>query len=428
MEKINVVTLCSGYDAMTLALKRLRHDYPQFDFDLLAWSDIDTNAIKAHKALHPEFADRNIGDLTKYDFDNWDGVLPVDLLIYSTPCQSVSVAGKRKGMKEGDDEASSALIWHTRKFIEYLRPQIMILENVKGIVNKRNLPDFHKWQNALADLGYTHYTKILNAQDYGVAQHRERVFMVSILGNDRIFEFPKPIPLKKRLKDYLEQNVDESYYIADDKLKQITLSERSIEKNDDNVNQVANLIPDREGKFANPHRGRVYSIEGIAPCMHTCGGGNLEPKIMEPVTCASRKRGDNHNLEVGGNIANSLTTINTDSMVIDPETIPLNYYDENGNIRHTQDRIYDCRSISTAITTSFMPYIWELYRVRKITSREAGRLMDVSDEDIDKIENTGISKSAMFKLFGNSIVVSCLYHIFKELFITKSKPQQPTLF
>ena len=68
--KINVVTLCSGYDAMTMALKRLRRTYPQFDFDLVAWSEIAPNAIKAHQAVHPEFADRNLGDMTKIDWNN----------------------------------------------------------------------------------------------------------------------------------------------------------------------------------------------------------------------------------------------------------------------------------------------------------------------------------------------------------------------
>ncbi len=212
--KINVVTLCSGYDAMCMALKRLRDNYPQFDFDLMAWSEIAPNAIKAHQAVHPEYADRNLGDMTTCDYSNIiRRCKHVDLLIYSTPCQSVSRAGARKGMKEGDD-AASALIWHTKRAIETLKPQVLILENVQGMVDSVNLPDFRKWQDTLADYGYTNFTQLLNSRDYGVAQNRPRVFMVSILGDNPQYFFPKKMPLTKRIKDYLEPSVDEKFYLS----------------------------------------------------------------------------------------------------------------------------------------------------------------------------------------------------------------------
>lgn len=219
MEKINVVTLCSGVGAQEMALKQLKRDFPNdFDFDLIAWSEIDANAIKAYQAVHSEFADRNIGDLTVYD---WSQIKePIDLLFYSTPCQSVSTAGKRKGMKEGDD-AASALIWHTRRAIESLKPKVCILENVRGMVDKKNIKDFNQWQRTLEGYGYTNYTQLMNAKDYGLAQNRLRVFMVSILDCAEPFYFPKPFPLEKRLKDYLEPNVDESFYLRPEQVQRI---------------------------------------------------------------------------------------------------------------------------------------------------------------------------------------------------------------
>lgn len=219
--RINVVTLCSGYDAMLMALKRLHREYPQFDFDLMAWSEIAPNAIKAHNAVHPEFADRNIGDMTKVDWHEFvkDGQ-SVDLLIYSTPCQSVSRAGKRKGMKEGDDSAS-ALIWHTRNAIEILRPKVLILENVQGMADRNNISDFRAWQNTLIDLGYANHTKILNSKDYGVAQNRPRLFMVSILDGCIDYHFPAKMPLNKRIKDYLEHEVDEKFYLSIEKVNKL---------------------------------------------------------------------------------------------------------------------------------------------------------------------------------------------------------------
>ena len=117
--KIKVVTLCSGYGAQEMAFDRLSENFPEFDWELLAWSEIEPNAIKAHKVCHPEYADRNLGDMTKADYSMIKD--SVDVLFYSTPCQSVSVAGQNKGMIEGSD-AASALIWHTRRAIETLKP------------------------------------------------------------------------------------------------------------------------------------------------------------------------------------------------------------------------------------------------------------------------------------------------------------------
>lgn len=217
--KINVVTLCSGYGAQELALERLKKEFPQFDYEVLAWSEIDDYACCAYKALHPEYADRNIGDMTKADYsaikDN------VDLLFYSTPCQSVSTAGKQRGMKKGDDEAASALIWHTERAIRELKPKWCVLENVKGMVTKRNKADFDQWCGVLESYGYTNFWQVLNAKDYGVPQNRDRVFMVSILNADYGFAFPKPFPLEKRLRDVLEDNVPESYYLKDEQVAKI---------------------------------------------------------------------------------------------------------------------------------------------------------------------------------------------------------------
>lgn len=216
--KINVVTLCSGYGAQELALERLKRDFPQFDYEVLAWSEIDAYACAAYKALRPEYADRNLGDMTKADYSAIKG--KVDLLFYSTPCQSVSTAGKQRGMKKGDDDAASALIWHAERAIRELKPNYLILENVKGMVNKRNRADFDEWCAVLESYGYKNFYQVLDSSKYGVPQHRERVFMVSICVGDS-YEFPKPFPLEKRLRDVLEEEVDESYYLKDEQVERI---------------------------------------------------------------------------------------------------------------------------------------------------------------------------------------------------------------
>ena len=214
--KINVVTLFSGYDSQCLALERLKRDYPDFDYELIAWSEIDKYAIQAHNALFPQWADRNLGDITKIDWSKVEE--EIDLMTYSSPCQDFSNAGLQKGGEEGSGTRSS-LLWECKRAIVAKRPKYLLLENVKGLVSKKFLPLFGKWVSFLEDFGYYCTYQVLNAKDFGVPQNRERVFLVSIrrdlLDQNPTYSFPKPFPLEKRLKDVLEQNVDEKYYLSD---------------------------------------------------------------------------------------------------------------------------------------------------------------------------------------------------------------------
>lgn len=207
---LRVFTAFSGYDSQCLALDRLKRDYPEFDYELVGWSEIDKYAIQAHNALYPQWADRNFGDISKID---WDQVPDFDLFTYSSPCQDFSNAGLQRGGEEGSGTRSS-LLWECRRAIVAKRPKYLLLENVKALVSKKFMPLFNKWQDELAEYGYANFWQVLNAKDFGVPQNRERVFLVSIL-NGNSYHFPKPFKLEKRLKDVLEENVDEKYYLSD---------------------------------------------------------------------------------------------------------------------------------------------------------------------------------------------------------------------
>lgn len=145
----------------------------------------------------------------------------VYLLTYSFPCQDLSLAGKMKGMKKGSG-TRSGLLWEVERLLNETEnlPQILLMENVPQVVSAENIDDFHSWCDFLNSKGYKCYTQILNAKDYGVAQNRERCFMVSILG-DYNFKFPQPIPLDKTMRDYLEDEVDEKYYINSEKAQKL---------------------------------------------------------------------------------------------------------------------------------------------------------------------------------------------------------------
>lgn len=228
---LRVMTLCSGYDSQCLALNRLREHFPQFDYELVAWSEfgpeskapIDRQpAVVAHKALFPDSADKNWGDMTKIE---WEKLPDFDLLTYSTPCQSISAAGLQHGFAEGSGTRSS-IIWNVRDAVKAKRPKFLLLENVKAMVSSKFVGMFNLWQRELERLGYVNFAQVLNAKEYGVPQNRERIFLVSIrmdglegLAGNIKYHFPEPFPLEKRLKDMLEDEVDEKYYLSDKMLE-----------------------------------------------------------------------------------------------------------------------------------------------------------------------------------------------------------------
>lgn len=143
------------------------------------------------------------------------------IMTYSFPCQDLSVAGKQKGMTKGSG-TRSGLLWEVERLLSECRelPQILLMENVPQVHSQANMPDFQKWIDFLESKGYSNYWQDLNAKDYGVAQNRDRCFMVSLLGEWN-YKFPQPIQLERKLTDYLEDEVDEKYYINTEKAQKL---------------------------------------------------------------------------------------------------------------------------------------------------------------------------------------------------------------
>lgn len=213
--KMRVFEAFAGYGSQAMALKRLQRDFPdKVAFDFVGISEIDSYAIAAYNAVHGDTP--NFGDISKID---WSQVPDFDCFTYSFPCQDISTAGKQRGFIEGSGSRSS-LLWECKRAIEAKRPKFLLMENVKALIQKKFMPEFQRWIDTLTELGYTSFWQVLNAKDYGVPQTRERVFMVSILG-EAAFEFPKPFPLEKRLRDVLEPEVPPEYYLSDEQVERI---------------------------------------------------------------------------------------------------------------------------------------------------------------------------------------------------------------
>ena len=206
---LRVVTLCSGYDSQLMAIRNLGIPY-----ECVGWSEIDKYAIMAHNAVFPELRDRNLGDMTKID---WSKVPDFDLLFYSTPCTDFSNAGKQAGGEEGSGTRSS-ILWFTRNAIIEKRPKYLVMENVKALTSEKFRPLFLKWCDELTGYGYTNFSQVLNAKNYGIPQNRERVYIVAILG-DAWFTFPQPVELRTRMEDLVEDKVDEKYYLDQEKVE-----------------------------------------------------------------------------------------------------------------------------------------------------------------------------------------------------------------
>lgn len=204
-----------------------RYPPQSLSYELVGWCEIDKSAITAHDALFPQAKDLNLGDICKVDASQ---VPDCDLITWSFPCQAISNAGKQAGLAEGSGTTSS-LAWECLKIFKAKRPKYLLMENVKALVQKKFMPDFLRLQQELEKLGYVNFWKVLNAKDYGVAQNRERVFMVSILREDDDsnprYEFPHGWQLDKCVEDYMEpiEDIGESYFINKDRITRQVLSD-----------------------------------------------------------------------------------------------------------------------------------------------------------------------------------------------------------
>ena len=211
---LRLIELFSGIGAQAKALQRLGVPYE-------SWGayDIDKYAVAAYNAIHgTDYVPTDITKITADDLNIVDTEHYTYLLTYSFPCQDLSLAGLGKGMSKGSG-TRSGLLWEVERLLNECKelPQILVMENVKQVISKKNKQDFDLWREALRGFGYESAYQVMNAKDYGVAQNRERCFMVSWLGNWS-YVFPDRMPLHRRLRDYLQKDVEDRYYLTDEQI------------------------------------------------------------------------------------------------------------------------------------------------------------------------------------------------------------------
>lgn len=295
------------------------------------------------------------------------------LLTYSFPCQDISNAGNKAGFE--DTSTRSGMLWEVERILKECKeldqlPQVLLMENVPQVHSVDNTPDFNKWQIELTKLGYKNYWEDLIATDYGIPQTRNRCFMVSILG-DYNYTFPKPIPLRKKLKDLLEDNVDEKYYLSDKMLEYITSKDDKYKVNENK------LVINRD----------------IA-CSKTTREGNTRADTTDYIC---------------DELPNNFNIKNGCKQIYD-----LNYYNHEQS-----NRVYSTEHSSPTLRTkcddagTIKVEICNL-KIRKLTPKECFRLMGVKDEDFEKVAKNQ-SNASLYHLAGDSIVVNVLMAIFKNM-------------
>ena len=438
-KKIRLIELFAGIGSQAKALKNIGADFEHYKI-----CEFDKYAVTSYNAIHG--TDFKVSDITKWHAADL-GIIEKDkyeyIVTYSFPCQSLSVAGKGEGMAKGSG-TRSGLLWEVERLLEECGdnlPQILLMENVDAILFKKNRKHFFQWCNRLEKFGYRNYYQVLNAKDYGIPQNRKRCYMVSILG-DYYYEFPKPIKLELRVKDLLEKEVPEKYYISKalveffmkNTIKQKekgngftfnptdgncvgkAITSKAGSRMDDNfiiddITCQPCLTPDRIEKRQNGRRFKednepMFTL--TAQDIHGVLISNSE--IKQP--CEIRR--DKGIVTYKDNVMGALRTINQCG---DKHLICYNQYRPDGVQTSLNDRIYDSGGVGLSVTTSpfFMPNYLNNYRIRKLMPIEGFSLMGFAREDFFKVKKAGISDSQCYKQAGNSIVVNVLEAIFRNM-------------
>ena len=356
-----------------------------------------------------------------------------------------------------DTSTRSGMLWEVERILTECKllcnlPEVLLMENVPQVHGKKNIEDFKRWINRLEELGYKNYWKDLIATDYGIPQTRNRCFMVSILG-DYSYTFPKPIPLKLKLKDMLEDEVAESYYLSDKQIEQIS-NWKSYENPLDKVMGNESLCPTVTTRIAESLDGGINaSMKVLCESLNNTTNlkiknatkqGYLEATVGDGIDISSRM--EHHRGTVQKEKSQTLTTS------CDVGTIVGTYqFSKSDNFMKGKDRFQPGKDVSDTLQTTpkegvvtlgnyspsghnasrivdkeySAPTVMENHgtitatqtddlRIRKLTPRECGRLMGVKDEDITNMLKNQ-SDSSAYHCFGDSIICTVLCAIFGEL-------------
>lgn len=449
---IKIGSQFSGVGAFEQSLQRLGIEYEN-----IYAADIDKYARQTYllNFEEPKYYIKDVYDTPMEEITEKHGSL--DIAMFSPPCQSFSLAGKRKG----EDSKNGVLFYNSHEFIVKNNPRYFIFENVKGLLSDDSGKTFQRWIDMLGGKSvngnpvifphenatpYHVYYQVMNAKHYGVPQNRERIFIIGIRDDtDNEFSFPKPFHLVKRLKDVLESEVDEKYFLSDKMLNYfdsrasnfnngninfkdeesvastITSSSKSLDISD-NIIRLANVNPSGNGM-----NGNVYGDEGVSPTLSTNKGEGIK------VVCFGRseeekKRRKEHFQKTGQDsgtfkdkklIAKDQDYCDTllaspnpqkEGLIIVPIYTGIAVHPFSKKLEFNGFKDAECPTLLATDYKAPKCIEFNNQRIRRLTPKECFKLMDFNENF-----KWNVSDSQAYKQAGNSIVVSCLVEIIKKL-------------
>lgn len=453
---MKLFSLFSGIGGPEKALKRLGIEY-----ELVGYSEIDKYASKSYSVVHNEPEIKNYWDITKIN----EKELPdFDLMTWGFPCQDISIAGKQAGIHEG---TRSGLYYDGLRILKEKKPKYSLIENVKALTSKKFKDTFESILDDLDKAGYNNYWQVLDAKDYGIPQHRERVFIVSIRKDiDQEFKFPEKEELKLKLKDLLQEEVEEKYYLSDRMIKTFSdmtnrngyIRGKCFKPHNLDDDRVANTIKTTAGsrpednfvkrkydefidengympEIFNPYnkseiKDVAKTITGECGSTTSSAAHLIKETIRMPEATkkgyAEASDGDgvyiNRPHQKRGVVQkDKIQTIKTtpDVGVVVEKKIKYEEPLEREGWHHMNKIVLNPEGISTTLHAQSNNSLQKIkepsLRIRKLTPLECWRLMGFDDNDFYKAQSVGISNTQLYKQAGNSIVVNVLERIFNNL-------------
>lgn len=444
-------------------------------------SEIDPFATKAYRALYggeDREAPELHGDITKIDAHD---IPDHDVLVGGFPCQAFSVAGQRKGF----EDARGTLFFEIARIASVKQPRLMLLENVKGLLSHDGGHTLEVMASVLNDIGYAIDFRVLNSKHYEVPQNRERIFIVcdrdaehaewNVTGNDVVakakrriqalgvrtfnFDWPMNNEVTTRLRDVLETDVDEKYYLSDDKTAKLIaqLSERK--------ESVDPIVYGSLEHYGNDQRNRVYSVDGVAPTITVVSGGGREQKIAEPQiekvghlpsdsgqtgavydtegiapTCLSTHgnavtkiavecvgnvnpsgQGMNGSVYDSNGLSPTLTTNKGEGLKITEYTVIQKTHSASTTVKYDETGTLQAARLDKVPQVVTGP---PRYRIRKLTPLECWRLQGFTDTQHANVVAAGISDSQRYKQAGNAVTVNVISAIGRRLVPLLEEPKR----
>lgn len=370
---IKVGTMFSGIGAIEYAFKRLN-----LNTKIKFACDNDRFVKQSYFANYEIENDNWYTDV--HDIDGAKYLGEIDLLVGGSPCQSFSMVGKRRGF----EDTRGTLFYEFARVVKESQPKVFIYENVKGLVNHDGGNTFDIIKATFDELGYRYFYQVLNAKDYGMPQHRERIFVIGFKDQSIDFTFPEPIHLEHTMQDFLEDFIDSKYYLKEKGVKFVTSSKNRLKRytqinGDIALCQKANQQFNWHGDFVFELQAEKEFDEFIFDVNQVEEKYYLSDKVRDYVLNTGTK--------------NFRTTIKTDLEVARPLLQSMHKMHRAGvdnYVTHNKGRI------------------------RKLTPKECLRLMGFRD-DFEQV----VSDTQMYRQAGNSIVVDVLIALLKQMDITR---------